>query len=355
MMKSKPSNPPLDANTASAYARCALDVLRTPYPYAMQHLTMHAQDRPLPSALHPVFCGSYDWHSSVHMHWSLARLLRMHPNLPERAAIEAHFKARFTARKLDKELAYCRQFPGFERPYGWAWLHTLWQELSGSTNPRLATLAPRLEPLARHFFAEWRQYLTASHYPQRSGTHGNTAFGMLLSLRAARACGDRASVDAIRRAARRWYGRDTNYPAELEPSANDFLSGGLCEALLMSEVDAKNFPQWWHAFAPKSSRAWRTPARVGSRTDGQMVHLDGLNLSRAWCLRLIAARLAERDASTRVDAENVSTASATHMSATQMRRAAAAHLDAALPHVIGGDFVATHWLVSFALLALGDA
>jgi hypothetical protein len=302
----------------------------------MQHLTMDASDRPRPDAIHPVFCGSYDWHSSVHMHWSLARILHFHPTLEARAEIEAHFAKRFTARKLAKELAYCQRFSGFERPYGWAWLHALWQTLLTSEINTLRRAGERLTPLAHHFFHEWRAFLAVSHYPQRAGTHANSAFAMVLSLRAARVAGDQVSVKALTRAANKWFADDQRYPAHYEPSGSDFLSGGLCEALLISELDPKTFGAWWKRFAPADDHAWRTPAKVGSRLDGQLVHLDGLNLSRAWCLRLLANRVPSTK------------------TRTAFRASAQRHLRAALPHVTGGDFVATHWLVSFALLAQTD-
>lgn len=329
--------PSLSAATATAYATCAMQVLQTPYPYAMQHLTMDAQDRPRPDAVHPVFWGSYDWHSSVHMHWSLARLLHFHPTLAERAAIEAHFRKRFTVANIAKELAYCQRFTGFERPYGWAWLLALWQTLLASDIPTLRRAGERIEPLACHFLSEWRNFLRVSHYPQRAGTHANSAFAMVLSLRAARAANDRVTAKALMRAATKWLGTDTKYPAQYEPSGCDFLSPGLCEALLMSEAQPAQFAAWWRRFAPAEIASWQQPAKVGSRLDGQLVHLDGLNLSRAWCLRLLAERVPSKSTS------------------AMFRSSAQRHLRAALPHVTGGDFIATHWLVSFALLALCDA
>lgn len=330
----------IDETTARAFAHCALTVLETPYPHAMQHLTLHGRDRPLPHSIHPVFHGSYDWHSSVHMHWSLVRLLALYPAIDARPQIEALFRRRFTAAKLEKERAYFKQFQGFERPYGWAWYLTLWQALAHADNPVLRAAAPRLAPLAADICQAWRSFLKLSHYPQRAGTHGNSAFAMLLALRAARSSGDGETERAIARAAVRWFGQDTRYPAQYEPGGNDFLSAGLCEALLMSEVlgdehnKGDNFAQWWKTFRPTSLDAWLAPVRVGSRSDPQLVHLDGLNLSRAWCLRLLAKRLPREQEA--------------------FRTAARKHLRNALPHVTGGDFVATHWLVSFALLAVGD-
>lgn len=325
-----------DAATAARFADAALGAIETAWPHKLDHLMLGPEDRPRPADIHPIFCGSYDWHSSVHMHWSLLRLLALAPGLPQGERIAAHFDGRFTEANAAAELRYASA-PGrgsFERPYGWAWLLMLQAELDGQ--PLARRWADALRPLARHVAAATAAYFAAALQPVRAGTHGNTAFAMLLARRHAVSSGDDALRAAVDTHALRLFGSDRHYPAHYEPSGSDFLSAGLCEALLMREVLGRGFAAWWQAFMPLGDAAldaWLRPAAVGDRRDPQFVHLDGLNLSRAWCLASLAPSL--HDAQARAFAG-----------------AASAHRDAAWPHVTEGDFVATHWLVSFALLAL---
>jgi len=326
-------SPALDAALAPRYAETALRALATPYPYALQHVA-HGGSGPLqPAEAHPLFHGSYDWHSSVHMQTSLVHLARRFPSLPERGAIEALLATRHRAEGAERERAHLESHPTFERPYGWAWLLRLHDELDALAPARAAVLDP-LVALVRD---RWIRHLREAPAPQRTGLHGNSAFAMTLALEHARRRADADFEAVLVAAARCWYGGDRRYPAEYEPSANDFLSPGLCAAVLMQRVLAADaFRDWWRAYrpAPQALACWLAPAPVGSRLDAQLVHADGLNLSRAWCLGRLAAALPEERAG--------------------FEAARIAHLEAALPHVVEGDFVATHWLVSFALLALDD-
>ncbi|WP_298831460.1 DUF2891 domain-containing protein [uncultured Piscinibacter sp.] len=328
---------PLGPAEASRLAACALAAVRQRFPHKLDHLILDERDLALPSAIHPVFDGSYDWHSSVHMHWSLLRLLRRQPALPQREDIVAHFDERFVASLLAAERAYAAhpRRRGFERPYGWAWLLALQAELDtpDSALPRRAAWAEALRPFSVEVAARLAHYLERSHYAVRAGTHANSAFAMLL----ARRFGEPGLNATIERSARRWFGDDRSYPADYEPGGADFLSPGLLEALLMRMLLGEGFAAWWTAFVPRADalERWMRPARVSDRIDAQGVHLDGLNLSRAWCLEAL---------STALDAPL----------AARCREAAQAHRAAAWPHVTGGDFAATHWLVSFALLSLGD-
>lgn len=321
---------PLSARDAEAFAACALAAVQTRYPHKLDHLILDAGDLPSPTQIHPVFDGSYDWHSSVHMHWSLLRLMRRVPDLLQREAIEAHFEARLQPTLVAVERAYAAnpRRGSFERPYGWAWLLALQAELESPAWPR--RWADALRPLSTHMAERLAAFLGRSHYPVRAGTHANSAFAMLL----ARRFGDAALDAAIDAAARRWFLADRDYPAPYEPSGADFLSAGLTEALLMLDVLGRGFADWWQRFTPRGEalQAWLAPAVVSDRIDPQLVHLDGLNLSRAWCLAALAEALGD----------------------AALHSAAAAHRAAAWPHVSGGDFAATHWLVSFALLSLGD-
>ena len=331
MRPSSPSSPlPLAAHDADRFAACALAAVRTPYPHKLDHLILAANDLPSPTQIHPVFDGSYDWHSSVHMHWSLLRLLRRAPGLPQRDAILAHFDERLRPELVAVERAYAAdpRRGSFERPYGWAWLLALQAELEAPEWP--AHWAQALRPFSDDIAARLAAFVARSHYPVRAGTHANSAFAMLL----ARRFGGLALDAAIEAAARRWFLHDRDYPAAYEPGGADFLSGGLTEAVLMSELLGDGFGGWWQGFAPRGEaiRHWLQPAVVSDRVDPQLVHLDGLNLSRAGCLAALADALDDG----------------------ALRAAADAHRAAAWPHVTGGDFAATHWLVSFALLSLGD-
>jgi hypothetical protein len=331
----------LQRDAAARLAAVALANVGTEYPFHLVHLARDAHDIRAPRDLHPVFFGSYDWHSCVHMHWTLARLLRLAPAAVDAQAIGRHFDARVTADNVKRELEYFRA-PGrasFERPYGWAWLLALAAELDtlSAAHPPARAWGEALGPLAAHIAQAFAEFLPRAEYPVRAGTHGNSAFALVLALDYARRARHRTLEHAIGNAVRRWFGADRRYPAEYEPSGDDFLSPGLCEALLMARtLDPRAFADWWSAFAPNALSPWLAPVAVSDATDPKLVHLHGLNLSRAWCWRALAPHLPAtlRDAAL---------------------QAAAVHLAASLPAATGGDYVGTHWLASFALLALTAA
>ena len=324
---------------AGPLADCALRVLARAHPHKLDHLILDDDDHRRPREMHPVFDGCFDWHSSVHMHWSLLRLRTLAPGRVPDDAIARRFDAHFRPELVATELAYVRT-PGrgsFERPYGWAWLLRLQQELQAQAaqgRADAARWAAALQPLAQDLAARLQRFLALGGAPVRAGTHANSAFAMLLARDYATGTGDYSLRDQIDETARTWFGADVSYPARYEPSGTDFLSPGLVEAVLMREVLGEAHAAWWGAFRPQDDalQAWLQPATVLDRRDGQLVHMDGLNLSRAWCLRSLARSLPEVDAA-------------------RLRQAARMHWQAAWPHVMGGDFVATHWLVSFALLS----
>ncbi len=287
-----------------------------------------------PRELHPVFYGSFDWHSCVHGWWQVLRLLRLHPALPAADDIRARAGALFTPEAVAAELAYMRRpgSAGFERPYGWAWLLALDAELARHDAP----WAGALRPLAAEFAARLRLYLPRLLYPVRHGVHANTAFALVLAHDWAAGGRDPPLAALIAEAAHRWFAPDADAQA-WEPSGEDFLSPTLCEAVLMSRVlRPEAFAAWWAAFLPDlDARAQLlTPARVSDRTDGRLAHLDGLNLSRAWCWRELLAH--EGDRTRRA----------------QMLKSAERHLHASLPH-LADDYAGEHWLATYALLALG--
>jgi len=271
---------------------------------------------------HPAFYGSYDWHSAVHMHWLLVRVLRLYPTDRDAPRIADALDAHLSVSALERELAYFRSPAGrtFERPYGWAWLLELQAEALRSP----ARWSTALAPLARHLADRLRDYLARAPYPVRAGSHGNSAFACVLALDYARVASDAALELEIRRTAKRWYSGDRDAPLSYEPSLDDFLSPALTEAVLMQEVlDAREFMAWLQRFAPGGFGVLAEPPTVLDHADPKQSHLDGLCLSRAWCLR----RLGDSAAAERLIA-------------------------AALPHVVGGDYAGEHWLASFAVLAL---
>ena len=330
----------LTADIAARFAGIALGHLTREYPNKLDHVMTGPQDVRSPRELHPIFFGSFDWHSSVHGHWLLARVLRRFPRLPEAAAIRALLEAQFTGEKVAGELRYLEQpaTRGFERPYGWAWALALQAELLRHDSADGRRWAAVLVPLAKEFVRRFEAYLPLATYPVRGGAHANTAFALLLARDYAVAARNSGFAGLCAAAALRWYRADRGCPA-WEPSQDDFLSPTLIEAALMADVmPREDFAAWLAEFLPQAARGQPatlfTPAAVSDRTDGKIAHLDGLNLSRAWCWRRIVADRPLSD-SLRVRVE----------------AAIESHLTSALEHV-AGDYMGEHWLASFALLAL---
>jgi len=324
----------------SQFAQLALSHVRREYPNKLDHVMLGGDDGCTPSQLHPVFYGSFDWHSCVHGYWLLATLLRREPALPEGPMIRGLFESQFTDARMAAEVAYAAHPArgGFERPYGWAWLLMLQAELDRHDSVDGRRWAAVLQPLTDVFVGRFLVFLPKATYPVRVGTHFNTAFAVRLALEYADGAGHVALGVALRDAARRWYLADRDCQA-WEPGGDDFLSSALMEAECMRSVLAPSaFRAWFDGFLPRVTDGQPatlfTPALVSDRTDGKIAHLDGLNLSRAWCWRSIAAALPAEDAR-----------------ATVAARAATAHLEASLPHV-AGDYMGEHWLATFALLAL---
>ena len=328
----------LSPDIASQLARIALGHVGREWPNKLDHVMAHEADVARPRALHPVFFGSFDWHSCVHSYWLLARLCRRVPRIAQGAEIRALFDAQFTPEKIAGECAYLarKESRGFERPYGWAWALMLSGELAQHEGD--ARWADALRPLANAFVKRFEEFLPLADYPMRAGVHSNTAFALTLCLRYADAAGDRDFAALCKAKARDWYARDAECQA-WEPSLDEFLSPALTEAALMRAVlSDEEFSSWFARFLPRAAQGEPStlfiPAKVSDRSDGKIAHLDGLNLSRAWCWRLIAEGLPEKDPL-----------------AARAAAAIAAHLAAAQPH-LSGDYMGEHWLASFALLAL---
>lgn len=372
----------LAIDQAEAFARVALGNVVREYPAKQDHVLADAADVRGPRELHPAFYGSFDWHSCVHMHWLLARVRRLFPRLALRGTIETVLDLHLTPANIAAECAYFArpQSRAFERTYGWAWLleldhefaradpghvdggHVDGRRLGGGhidgghvdrghvdrghvdrghvDDDHVARWRHALAPLADAIAQRYLEYLPHQRHPIRYGVHANSAFGLAFALDWARAAGHASLTAACSDAALRWFGADRAIPTAWEPSGIDFLSPALMEADLMHRVlDPDAYDAWLADFLPGLAAADApplfTPATVDDRSDGYIVHLDGLNLSRAWNLRGIVAALAPHDA--RI---------------APLRHVAAVHLAAGLDGIGSDDYGGLHWLATFATLAL---
>jgi len=332
----------LTSEQASAFARLALKGLQKEYPNKPDHVLNDRGDVKSPRELHPAFYGCFDWHSSVHGHWMLVRLLRLFPQLPEAATIRKALGENLTAKNLQAEADYFGQpsRQSFERTYGWAWLLKLAEELHAWDDGDGKQWSKNLQPLTDVIVARYLAFLPKQTYPIRTGVHPNTAFGLAFAHDYARAVGHAELLKLLEERSRTYFAKDANVPAAWEPGGEDFFSASLQEAdLLRRLLPAAEFQTWLHRFLPGLAHgepaALLTPATVTDRTDGKLVHLDGLNLSRAWCMRSLAAVLPAGDPARKVLAE-----------------AARKHAEAGLRHVASGDYAGEHWLASFAVYLL---
>ena len=334
----------LTESRAAAFAKLALAGIGKEYPNKPADVLNGDADVRPPREIHPAFYGSYDWHSSVHGHWMLVRLLRRFPELPARDEIRAALARNLTAGNLAREAAFFAR-PGakpYERPYGWAWLLKLDLELRDWDDPQGRAWRENLQPLVAVIVQGYLDYYPKQTYPTRSGVHSNTAFGLSFALDHARATGHGELEALITERARTYYGADRGVPAAWEPDGADFFSPSLMEADLMRRVlPAEEFRAWFARALPDVARGepgrLLRPATVTDRTDPQLVHLDGLNLSRARCMRSVALALPEGDPARKV-----------------LLDSADAHAAAALPHVASGDYAGEHWLASFATWLLSE-
>ena len=322
----------LNADLASHMARIALGHVRKEYPHKLDQVLTGDRDLAPPHVLHPIFYGSFDWHSCVHGWWTLLTVRRLFSDVAEADAIAQLADDSFTREKVAGEIAFLERpmTRGFERPYGWGWL--LYLHLEAIRHGE--RWGAELEPLARAFAKRFRDYLPVLTYPIRVGTHFNTPFALVLALEWAEQF-DPQLADLFRTRSLHWFGADRDCQA-WEPGGDEFLSSALIEATCMARTHGADFQAWFAKFLPGLSRRQPAtlfdPAIVSDRSDGKIAHLDGVNLSRAWCFRTIAPLLHDEE-------RQVATAAADE------------HLAAALPH-IAGDYMGEHWLASFALLAL---
>ena len=328
-----------DAVAASRFAQLALDCVHKEYPNKLAHVLNDAKDVKPPHLLTPAFYGCYDWHSSVHGHWLLARLARTFPDAPFAAPARKALAESLTAKNLAAELRYF-EGPGrvsFERPYGLAWLLQLASELREWKTPEAQAWAKALEPLVRAAVARLSGWLPKLSRPIRVGEHDQTAFAFGLVFDFARGAHDEVLLALLKERVELYYGNDRECPLAYEPSGQDFLSPCLAEADLMRRVlEPAKYAAWLRAFLPgiaeSAAKPWLVPEVVTDRADPKLAHLDGLNLSRAWMLEGIVSALPAGDPRVGV-----------------LSAAALAHRTAGLEAVTGEHYEGGHWLGSFAV------
>jgi len=328
----------LTTEGAVHFAQLPLKCMQHEFPYKTGIVFSDSSLIKAPRDYHPAFYGCYDWHSSVHGHWMLVRLLKTFPDLPNAPLIRKKLAENLSQENINTELLIFRskENKGFERIYGWSWLMQLQTELLTWDDPLARQLSRNIAPLAGLFNNAYRDFLKKIAYPIRVGEHTNLAFGLRLAWDYAVVTNATNLQASIKEAAMRFYGNDRDCPASWEPGGYDFLSPCLEEADLMWRIlPAADYQKWVQAFLPglfQEDIQLFHIATVNDRTDGKLVHLDGLNLSRAWCLYGIAKHAGQNSAA--------------------IRNLATKHLQAALPHVASGDYAGEHWLATFAVYAM---
>ena len=315
-----------------------LNCVEVEYPNKLGQTISSAADLRSPKDLHPSFYGCFDWHSAVHGHWSMVRLLKSFPNLPNGEKALQLLKAHITKENIAIEVAYFKEKhnKSYERMYGWAWLLKLAEELHTWGTVEAQELSSILQPLTDIIAKGYMEYLPKLNYPIRVGTHTNTAFGLSFAHDYASTVDNEHLLSMIESRAKDFYLADLDCPIHWEPSGHDFLSPCLEEANLMGRIlNTEDFSAWLAAFLPQLSNPTYSlaPGIVSDRSDGHLVHLDGVNFSRAWCLYAIAKRLPKYG---------------------HLNSLADQHIEHSYGEVVGDDYEGGHWLGSFAIYALGE-
>jgi hypothetical protein len=329
----------LTTEGASHFAQLALSCIQKEYPNKLNQVLQDSSGLQSPRSLHPAFYGCFDWHSSVHGHWMLVRLLRQFPKLPEAQQIRMMLRENLSQANIQAEVDYLQgASKSWERMYGWSWLLKLADELYDWDDPDGKKWKQHLQPLTNAFIQRYIDFLPKQHYPVRTGVHPNTAFGLSFALDYARKAGHLELETRIVSRALDYYLEDKDCPATWEPSGEDFLSACLEEANLMRRIlPATKFQVWFSEFLPaKKINALLVPAEVSDRSDPKLVHLDGVNLSRAWCLYSLLPYIKNEKLKIR------------------LLKSASEHLNATLPYIASEYYEGTHWLASFAVYALSS-
>jgi len=329
----------LQLSQGNAYdlSQLALKCIEKEYPYKPGHVINSPGDIHTPREMHPAFYGCFDWHSAVHGHWMLVKLLKMFPEISNAEKIRETLDMNLKSENVDQELNYFQQQnrKSFERTYGWAWLLKLYTELKTWDDSQGKQWADNLSPLAQLISKRYLEFFPKQTYPIRRGVHANTAFGLSFALDYAETTHNKKMTDLLIKKAKDYYLFDKDYPAEWEPGGDDFLSPSLTEADLMRRVlDKDQFSKWFDMFMPGIPDNIVTPATVADRSDPKIVHLDGLNISRAWCMFGIAIALPEKNPKKIILIKN-----------------GLKHLNTGTQHILSGNYEGEHWLASFALYA----
>ena len=326
----------LKLKQANNLAQLPLNCMQKEYPNKLGQTLGGKEDIGEPHELHPAFYGCFDWHSSVHGHWSLVRLIKEFPNLEKTDTIRTKLKENITKKHIQEEVKYFKEEPsdGFERTYGWAWLLKLAEELHTWADPLARKLEKTIHPLTDLITKRFAEYLPKLNYPIRVGEHSNTAFGLSFAWDYAKATQNKELKETIESRAKEFYLDDTDCPFEWEPSGHDFLSPCLEEIDLMRRIlNKEKFNEWITSFAPqlKSKEFKMEPGKVSDRSDGKLVHLDGLNFSRAWVFYGLAYQYPEY---------------------RHLINVANEHVEYSLPNLMDDSYEGGHWLGSFAIYAL---
>ncbi len=329
----------LDRELAEKLVELPLACVLTEYPNRLGQTLGAEDDLATPKQLRPAFYGCFDWHSAVHGHWSLVKLLRLYHDLEKTDQIKEVLVQHLSSENIQTELEFFKteHNRNFERTYGWTWLLKLSQELKLWEDPLGLELAQNLEPLTQHIEKSYLTFLPKLQYPIRTGDHPNTAFGLSFAHDYAVFAENDSLKLMIEKRAKDFYLSDKGCPMEWEPSGYDFLSPCLEEVGLMIRVlPEEDFDRWLGNFMPDilNPNFSLEPGRVGDRADGTLVHLDGLNFSRAWNLYLLAERYPEKD---------------------HLQKLAEEHINYSLDQISDENYEGTHWLGTFALKALEDA
>jgi hypothetical protein len=330
--------PILNLKQANHLAQLPINCINTEYPNKLNQTLGSESELKSPKDLHPAFYGCFDWHSAVHGHWSLVSLLKQFPDLEHREEINEKLLQNISKENIEQELIY---FEGennksFERTYGWAWLLKLAEELHTWENPLAIALEANLQPLTDVIVAKYLEFLPKLNYPIRVGEHPNTAFGLSFAYDYSVAVNHVELKTQIENRAKDFYANDQGCPLTWEPSGFDFLSPCLEEAALMKRVLSKDeFEIWFSEFLPqlKETSFELAVGEVSDRTDGKLVHLDGVNFSRAWSLNYIVKDLPEY---------------------AHLKNIANQHINNSLPSIVGDSYEGGHWLGSFAIYALNS-
>ncbi|QYJ67326.1 DUF2891 domain-containing protein [Flavobacterium litorale] len=329
----------LTTERANGLAGLPLKCLQQEYPNKLSQLLADSTEIASPKALHPAFYGCFDWHSSVHGHWSLVYLLKHFPDLDRKEEAIQKLKINLSKENIATEIAYLikKHNKSYERTYGWAWLLKLQLELDSYNTPFAQQLAKNLQPLSNLISERYIEFLPKLNYPLRVGTHTNTAFGMSFAWDYAVHSNNKALQNSIKENALRLFKNDTDCPFDWEPSGTDFLSPCMEEIGIMQRIlPEKDFLQWLKGFAPalfNKNYTWEF-GKVSDRSDGHLVHLDGLNFSRAWNFYRLANQYPKKLGHLKTLADN--------------------HLTYSLPAIVDGNYEGEHWLASFALHAFEE-